>query len=260
MTPQETPTNLDNLDLKEIRSRVEAEANRVAELGNWPDYMKESAAESLTTRIPTADKTAPGFDAGLACALNLIPEDKQELSAALHGAYTPERITQIRKELESLDPDSETAWWLAASNICDEDNPVNEEEFKKQLEAFQKLTDNPKERLVAANRGYTELLTEFSTNNEYGIPYGEKDGCIQATYVAGYPFGTPWHEKYGIFFIGTPHESLGLEDFEWSDEKDEQGRPTSGPVFGSKQFVKCANKEEFKRALEVVKKKLPIEN
>ena len=31
-------------------------------------------------------------------------------------------------------------------------------------------------------------------------------------------------ENYGIYFVGTYHDSLGLDGFSWSDEKDEKGR------------------------------------
>ena len=75
--------------------------------------------------------------------------------------------------------------------------------------------------------------------------------------MASMRYGTSYSQNYGLYFIGTYETSLGLEDFEWSQEKDEQGRDKSGPVFGSKQFVKCATEEEWRRAMEVVKAKLP---
>jgi len=250
--------SISKLSLDEIRERVHAGAERVAELGNWPAWMKPNAAVSLTSRVPKAGDTAPGFDAGVACTLELIPKNKQELSAALHAAYTPEKIAQVRKEVHEMDPDSETAWWLAACKLCEEDKPVDEAVFKQQLADFENLVADPEARLKAATSSYTEKITDFEMV-KYGVPFGEKDGCMQGAYIAGYPFAAQWSERYGIFFIGTPFESLGLEDFEWQDpdrpEDSHQGN--SGPVFGSKQFIKCANEAEFRRALEVIKTKFP---
>lgn len=256
-----TTEKISELSLDELHERVHAGAERVAELGNWPAWMKPNAANSLTSRVPKADKAAPGFDAGVACTLGLIPEDKQELSAALHGAYTPEKIAQVRKEVHEMDPHSETAWWLAACKLCEENEPVDGEKFKEQLNKFEGLAADPKARLQAANSAYTEKMTSFGTE-KYGVPYGTIDGCLQGAYIAGYPFATQWSDRYGIFFIGTPFESLGLEDSEWEDpdrpEDDHQGN--SGPVFGNRQYIKCANEAEFQRALEVIKKKFPDYN
>jgi len=248
---------LASFDLEKIREQVASEAPRVAELGQWPEWMKANAAKSLSSRIPEAGKMAPGFDAGTACALDLIPRDKQALSAALHASYTPEKIAQVRKEMEHLDPDSETAWWLAASHVCQEEKGVDKDRFLGQLKTFESLAREPKERLAAAIRCYTETMTHFETQT-HGVPFGKIDGCMQAAYLAGYPFGTMYSDKYNIYFIGTPFDSLGLEDFPWKDPDSKDHRGNSGPVFGSKQFVKCADEEEFKRALEVVKKKLPM--
>jgi len=246
-----------SFDLEKVRQQVAAEAPRVADLGHWPEWMKASAAESLSSRVPKGEKSAPGFDAGIACTLDLIPRNKQTLSAAFHGAYTPDKIDQVRKEMEHLDPDSETAWWLAVSHVCQEEKGVNEEGFLKQLKTFESMVRDPKERLAAAIRCYTETMTQFETQT-YGVPFGKIDGCMQAAYLAGYPFGTNYSDKYNIFFIGTPFDSLGLENFQWKDPDSKDHRGNSGPVFGSKQFVKCADEEEFKRALEVVKQKLPM--
>lgn len=250
-TPGESP---ENMSLEEIRQMVEQEAPRIAELGQWPDYMKSHAVDSLTSRIPSAEKTnAPGFDAGIACTLNMIPEDKQKLSATLHGAYTPSAVEQVRREKETMDPDSETAWWLAACSECTE-GKVDEKKFREQLRNFGNMAADPKLRSQRAKEELEKMMSKFETET-YGVPYGTEDGCMQGAYLAGYPFASNYAENYGIYFIGTYLDSLGLEDFPWSDEKDEQGRAKSGPVFGSRQFVKCANEEEFKRALEVVKKK-----
>ncbi len=106
------------MEVAKIRTAVEANAKRVAELGEWPDYIEPG---SLLERIPQEGGTkAPGFDAGIACATDMIPRDKQELAARLHANYTKEAVMQVRKEVAEKDPDSQTAWWLAACSLCKE--------------------------------------------------------------------------------------------------------------------------------------------
>ena len=255
-------TDWENLDEKTLasvreyyRQNVLANASRVAELGNWPEWIDPN---SLAERIPSESKSgAGGFDAGVACALGLIPEDKQKLAATLHAAYTPEAVAQLRTELEDLNPDSETAWWLAACSVCEEGS-VDVEKFIAQIADFKDLCkpENIREFLNAAKKAEREMLDTFYEDERFGegVPFGTKDGCMQGAYLAGHPFAVMYSEEYEIYFIGTFHPSLGLENFEWSSEKDEEGRDLSGPVFGSKQFVKCKDLDEALRAIEYVKK------
>jgi len=233
------------ISLDETRATATANAQRVAEIGSWPDHIEP---EELLERIPKKGETAPGFDASVACSLNLIPEDKQRLSAVLHADYTKETVEQIRKELEDQSPDSETNWWLSASSLC-LDEEVDTSGFLDQVEKFRELAANPDKRLQAAREEHEKMRASYHI--EDGIPYGERDGCIQAAYIDGYPFGVYHSQKYGLYFVGTYEDSLGLEDFQWSDEKDEKGRPKSGPVHGSKQFVKCASEEELNQVLKI---------
>lgn len=255
---KETPVEI---QVEEILGKIKANAGRVKELGKWPDYINE---ESLAERVPKqGDANAAGFDAGIACALDLINREKQELAATLHGAYTPEAVQKVRDEIQNLDTDSETCWWLAACSVCEEGG-VDQKKFLQQVEDFKAIAADPKSRVEKAKQEFEKMTGHFYFDKEIGenIPYGTEDGCMQGAYVAGYPFAVHNNEKFGIFFIGTYEDSLGLEDFKWSDEKDEQGRPKSGPVWGSKQFIKCADKEELKRALAVVaekfKDKMPV--
>jgi hypothetical protein len=254
MNNKETTQSITERNTEDLRTQVKSEANRIAEIGQWPDWMKGNAQESLSARIPEGGKTAPGFDAGVACTLDLIPRERQLLAAALHGAYTPEKVEQILRESADMDPDSETAWWLSACSVCEENKPIDEAMFKKQLADFEGLAADPKVRREAAQNELKRMTGLFETGT-YGVPFGKEDGCMQGAYVAGYPFAAQYSERYGIYFIGTFHDDLGLQDFAWSEKKDEEGRAKSGPVFGSKQFVKCADKDEFLRALEVVKEK-----
>lgn len=238
-----------------IAKTVAIEAPRIRKLGSWPAWMTD---ESLIERIPKiGDKHASGFDAGIASALDLFPREKQTLSAILHGAYTPEAIEQVRKEIQQSDPDSETYWWLTACSVCAE-GEVNQEKFLQQIVTFKKLASDPEQRLQVAKDEYEKMTHTFSCDTEFGegVPFGTKDGCMQGAYIAGFPFAVQFADQYGLYFIGTYLLTLGLEDFQWSDAKDEKGRVKSGPVFGSKQFVKCANKEEALLAIETVKQNL----
>lgn len=239
-------TNLNN-----VAEIVKQNAVRIAAIGNWPSWIK--AEDSLVSRIPAESGTAPGFDAGIACALELIPRDKQSLAATLHAAYTREAVEQVRDEAdENMNPDSETCWWLAACSLCEE-GQVDAAHFLNQLEAFNVLIKDPVHRMQMAKIALKEMSSTFETSS-YGVPFGTKDGCMQGAYVAGYDFAAQYAESYGIFFIGTYLPSLGLEEFPWSDEKDDQGRPKSGPVHGSTQYVKCRDEDEFRKALEVVRR------
>ena len=239
--------------LEEARAMIAQNAKRIAILGEWPTHIKE---ESLLERVPqSGQQDAPGFDAGVASALNLIPLDKQELSARLHAAYTKHAVEQVREEIRHMNPDSQTVWWLAACSICKEGD-VDTTTFLAQIEDFKKLITDEVARVQAAREELDKMTHSFIL--EDGVPFGKKDGCIQGAYVAGYSFGSIYAAHYGLYFIGTYEDSLGLENFPWSDEKDEKGRTKSGPVFGSQQHVKCASEDEWRRAIAVVKQHLPL--
>ncbi len=230
---------------------VATNIDRIARLGNWPAHI--DAAASLMGRIPEDDgTTAPGFDAGIACALDIIPQDKQRLSAILHAAYTPEAVMQVRREAATMDPDSETCWWLAACRVCEEDG-VGAEEFCDQVGTMALLALEPESRRNAAIAELEEMCQLVFYDVLLGVPFGMQDGCIQGAYLSGNCFGTRYSEKNGLWYIGTYLPSLGLESFPWSDAKDERGRAKSGPNHGSRQFVTCATKEEFRQAVAVVR-------
>jgi hypothetical protein len=236
---------------KNFVETVRENASRIATLGSWPSYMDPEG--SLVSRVPGESGTAPGIDAGVCCALGLIPEDKQRLSATLHGAYTPEAVEQVRKEVESFDPDSETTWWLAACSLCKEGG-IDAAAFEKQIENFKILSANPEARVSAAKATFDKMKKNFQLLD--GVPFGVVDGCLQGAYVSGYDWGVQYNPAFGIFFIGTFRETLGLETFPFSDKKDEAGRPMSGPVWGSKQFVKASSFAELAEVVRVVREKL----
>jgi hypothetical protein len=251
MREQEKPIEL---QIEEFRYIVEQQADRVAQLGQWPVWM--NGKESLLARIPKqGDTNAPGFDAGLACALDKIPRDKQELAARLHAAYTPEAVAQIVREIEQKDPESQTIWWLAACSVCNEGG-IDQTAFIEQLRTFDDLASDEQKRLEAATAEYEQKKTLVRFDSEFGldVPYGDVDGCLSSAYMQGYPFAVQRHDGYGLYFVGTYYPTLGIpDDFPWSNEVDDDGRAKSGPVFGSKQFIKCATAEEVRAILDIVR-------
>lgn len=246
------------LPLVEIRALCDANGQMVAALGKWPAHINIS--ESLTARIPATDHKSSGFDAGLATALGLIPPHAAALTATLHAAYTPDAIAQVRAEIEKTsdgtwhvkDADSATCWWLAACHVCIEGDDVDEKIFREQLRDFQKYIDDPAARLAAANLTLNDMTQSFDTKRGYA--FGMVDGAIQGAYIAGHDVAVLYHQTRDMYFIGTFRPTLGLEKFPFATGADEKGRPTSGPVHGSKQFVKCATEAEMQAAMESVKK------
>ncbi len=249
---------LASLPIAEIRALCDANGQMVAALGKWPAHIKIS--ESLGSRIPAADNKSSGFDAGLATALGLIPPHAAVLTATLHAAYTPDAIAQVRAEIEKTsdgawrvkDAHSAACWWLAACHVCIEGDDVDEKIFREQLRNFQKYMDDPAARLAAANLTLNDMTQSFDTKRGYA--FGMVDGAIQGAYIAGHDVAVLHHPTRDMYFIGTFRPTLGLENFPFATAMDEKGRPTSGPVHGSKQFVKCATEAEMQTVMESVKK------
>jgi hypothetical protein len=239
-------TDADKLEI--LRQLVTVNADRIRTLGEWPDWIQSS---TLLDRIPTYEQPASGFDAGIACALDLIPRNKQYLSAKLHAHYTPDAVQQVRHELQAENfIDSETAWWLLACSFCREGG-VSATDFVAQVHAFEdKARADVSSRLITAMTEYERMCESYTVVD--GIAIALRDGGMQAAYLGGYDLAIqPMH---GTWFLGTYQESLGIpEDFPWGSKADEQGRALSGPVHGSKQFVKCATFEELNRALEQIR-------
>lgn len=235
--------------------KIEQATARVAALGCWPEWI---GPESLTHRIPVDGELSSGFDAGIACALDLIPRDKQRLAARLHAAYTPEAVEQVRTEIVDLDADSETCWWLAGCAVCIEGR-VDEQTFLGQVKRFVRIAGDPELRLAEAKRTLEEMLSTFTVASDgplAGVAYGEVDGCQQGAYIAGHDLAAMKAEIPGeepLFFLGTFRETLGLETFPWSAELDGKGRERSGPVHGSRQFVKATSLDELAQAAQVAR-------
>jgi hypothetical protein len=241
--------------LAEVGMFVRQSASRMANLGQWPAYMNPPE-KGLLMRIPEEDGgEAPGFDAGIACALDLIPRDKQRLACILHAAYTPAAVQQVRKEILDLQPDSETAWWAAMSSICRE-GKVDVTAFWEQISQAVEMHLDPELRLQAARAfllGLGDLyglhIVGNTTEGGGGVPIvaplGHEDGCLQGAYLDGFQWAVYYSGKYGLYFVGTYLETLGLEEFQWA------GGAKSGPVHG-RQFVKCQDADELARVVRVV--------
>lgn len=239
---------LHGMDIQQVRDQVQQNAQRVAQLGQWPEWI---SPHSLTDRIPDADQLATGFDAGVACALGLIPPDKQRLAAQLHAAYTPQAVEQVRRESVELDADSETTWWLAACSICTE-GQLDEHAFLDQIDRFQRLASDADKRRSAARVALEQMRRSYELRD--GVAYAVIDGGMQGAYIDGHDIAAQYAPDHDLYFLGTFHPSLGLDDFAWSkpgnpeseDRDERQGR--SGPVHGSRQFVKCDDQDELARA------------
>jgi hypothetical protein len=239
---------MDAKRLGDVRRVVSVEALRVAQLGEWGGDLDPRA---LVARVPDEVSDGQGgFDAGIACALDLIPREHQRLAAQLHAAYTPAVVAQVREEMARLTADGDVTWWLAACSICSE-GPVGAEQFLEQLDCFEVLRVDGEARVAAAVAQRDEMLQSFEVRD--GVAWATRDGGMQGAYIAGYEVAVQFAGKYGLYFVGTFHASLGLDGFQWQDEGVEGvslGR--SGPVFGSSQFVKCADETELRRVLDYV--------
>ena len=236
------------------RTLVESNAPMVAKLGNWPmDIEPNSLAEGL----PTRDKVGVGgFNAAIACALTLIPLKDQVVSAVLHAAYDEDAIQQVREEAQSSYASSDTIYWLAACSVCRE-GEVTPREFVMQIAEFQRLAEDYNARRAAARRVYEDMTSMYITDSKEfgkGVAYGTRDGAALGAYIGGHSLAVVYREDYDIYIVSTCKPSLGLDNFQWSSERDEHGRPMSGPVRdGSKQSVQCASLEEAQRAVNMAR-------
>jgi hypothetical protein len=143
------------------------------------------------------------------------------------------------------------------SDICQESEGVDPLGFCRQLVEAELLTSREHRQQRALAMAKKMLATSEDTfffGLDYPVPFGTTDGCIQGAYLSGSPYGVWWDQSANLYFIGTNRPTLGLEEFEWQDAVDSLGRPTSGPVHGSPQFVKCSGRIELWDALKVVQR------
>lgn len=250
------------LDPSGWQDTARSSAPQIAAAGQWPAWIDTES--SLVKRIPTQDQTASGFDAGIACALGLMPQHAEKLVATLHAAYTGDAVAEIRSSIEHRngawhikDVQSPTCWWLAACSLCLDGNDVDTQTFAQQITDFAALATNDIARKSAAEKTLTDMCRHFDATQR-GYAFGERDGCMQGAYITGHDIAVMHAKHHDVYFIGTFHPSLGLEDFKWGGAVDDKGRAKSGPVHGSRQFVKCADESELAAAIAQAQKHLGI--
>jgi len=207
--------------LRAIKAIVAKEADRLAALGSWPEDF--DAEGSLTSRVPMNDYAGPGFDAGIACALDMIPRDKQRLSAILHAAYTEEAVIQVRREAELPDSefeDSETCWWLAACSVCKE-GEICESEFSDQLALFQDYEANTEARVSAARAEYAKMCGLFGLIDGVLKAKGHNPTSVDSyNKEFGLMEGRP--EAEGLAAHHPLYDSIMFREFEEKTERGEK--------------------------------------
>ncbi len=252
---------LATLDAEALQAHARAAGATVAKAGAWPAWI--DIESSLVNRIPANGTAASGFDAGIACALGLMPPHAEKLVATLHAAYTPAAVSDVRAGIDAQngawhikDAQSPACWWLAACSLCVEGDDVDLATFRKQITDFAALAADDGARKAAAEKTLSDMCRNFDTARGYA--FGTRDGCMQGAYIAGHDMAVMHAQHHGVYFIGTFHPSLGLENFGWSKDTDDKGRAKSGPVHGSRQFVKCASESELAAAVAQAQKHLGI--
>ena len=249
---------MESAQLQQWRASVNREALRVAVLGGWPDWADPSG---LVERLPSPGAVGRGgFDAGIACALDLIPRGRQELSAILHASYSPTVVERLRADIaQGFDADSEICWWLAACWVCEEGDST-EESFTAQVKTFEGLIADDDARLAAATECLADMLSAYGVTNlgVIQVAMALRDGGMQGAYLDGHELCASYDATHDLYFLGTFHASLGLEGFPWKEPGDpnaknvEARRGRSGPVHGSRQYVKCADAAELEAVCAAV--------
>ena len=181
-----------------------------------------------------------------------------DLACKLHAAYTQDAVEQVIEEMKDLNANSGTAWWLAACTICEKWD-IGQSDFLQQIELFKNLKNNEKNFVEVSKKEY-EYMISLTEKTTYKFPYGTVDWAMQWAYLTGNTYGTMYAKKYGIYLVWTYKDSLWLEDYDWSKYHPERdpnnSKEDSWPVFWSKQFIKCANEEQFLDVMKIVQWKL----
>lgn len=239
---------------KQCRKIVHDNIKRIAELGDWPKYIDLSEFVDRYIHDPEKEDVLGIPDIlmipELQCALDIIPRDKQWLIAEL-TFHSEKSILQVREDInDGFLPDAATTWWLAARNTAVYDGYT----CTKFLEAAPLSEIDYQKRVSYACAEFEEMRSLFRVIG--GIPQTDSDDGILAMYICGYNWGVKFDKSEEAIYVRTFRESLGLESFYWSDQKNEQGEALSGPVKGSLQNVRCCNLIELGAALSVVQNTL----
>lgn len=233
----------------DMHRKVNEETRRVAALGGWADDadLNESLYEALP---PDPSSTRFMLSLAMACCLDLIPHEKQRLAAIMHRGASEEAILQVRKDLRdggrSVDPDSETAWWLAVLGYCDKESNI-----------YQLLAQiNTCKGVSSAAVGRESLAESMLTGMRWsvyvvdGVAFLPGGRSSSTPYFFGHEFIVGFDREENVFTLSTFRPSLGLEDFPFSERCDKGGTRLSR-LLGS-QYAHISSFEELGEAVKVV--------
>lgn len=232
---------------------VNEEARRVATLGGWADDAEH--LEALYEALPT-DPSGTRFmlSLAMACCLDLVPREKQRLAAIMHRGTSEEAILQIRKDLRdegrSVDPDSETAWWLAVLGYCNKESNLHQ--LLSQIDTCKKVSSAAAGRESLAGSMLTGMRWSFYVVD--GVAFLPGSHSSSTPYFFGYDFVVGFDREERAFTLSTFRVSLGLETFPFSERCDKGGTRLSRP-FGP-QSAQIGTFEELGEAVTAVCRKL----
>lgn len=227
---------------------------RLAAIGVWPPRFDRK--KSLLVPIPEENGFADGINPGLACALNVIPEPMQLLSAMLHGGFTPDAVHHFRQEQAWLTYVNGATWYLAVRGIPKQTPKVSFSEFKIQLEALKALGSDKRGLVKLAQEELERMRKSFLVMAD-GIPFATSKTSLQNAYLLGYDWGVWSNPEAPLYFLETFQPSLGLDDFPPS-KPGTQRRAKSGLVGTSKQLAKMLTFEDLGRAIAGVRQHLGL--
>jgi hypothetical protein len=226
------------------------------------DFTKLKWNAPISLRIPLEIETpAPGFDAAIGCLLGFVPEEHIVDIMRFHtGQYDQDLINKMKTEVdlllsgelpENIDSCS-TFWWLAMSSLC-KDGYTTTETFYNQYHTASMLSASLEMRYDAAHHCATQLTNSFQIDEKTSLPFGTIDGCLQASYLAGYEVATMYAEKYDLYFLGTyvPGKfDRIIKLFQFSEAKDDSGKTKSGVI--NSTFLKFENYTEMQSAIALL--------
>ena len=226
------------------------------------DFTGITANTPISDRISVEiDVPGPGFDAGVAATLALIPSDHVAKVMELHnGIYTPELIAEMRKQIEVITSNTSangsstydqlyTFWWLAMSSVCADGNTTSVD-FYEQYQQAVTIYRSFDARWRAANMMLKDMDDAFVvSDNSNNVPHGTTDGSLHAAYLAGYEVASLYAANYGIYFLGTyvpgKFDNI-ISNHTFSTETDTHGRTKSGVI--NSTFLKFGTYEEMNAA------------
>ncbi len=180
---------------------------RVAALGGWGNEILERERCNVAS-IQKAPSSPHHFSAGLACALDLIPRDRQASVARLHGKSSEEDVAIAQIDLLGLTPDCAIVWWLATHPLT---RKLNTSEFSfTWVERKRELSD-ASARLAQAHAERHAASSLFRLMDD-GVPFTTNPDGLMAAYLNGYAWGVYYDLSANLFWIETIKPSLGPSD------------------------------------------------